>query len=134
MKTSTLTSVSETLKDFYPLPGARIKQYVVDTRRENAWALETCPRFDIDKHQHEDNGWDYTFGGTHNWLHLGQQSCDTCEALYDKLESTPEVQAWLAEKAARPPIEPDHTKLSDEIAEDVAMREHPLMAMVGRKP
>ena len=132
----TLESVSQTLKDFYPRPGERIKQYVVDTRRENDWERETCPRAQVDEHQHDDDNGEtcYAFGGERSWADLGRQRCDTCEALFHKLRDTPAIQAWLAEKAARPPIESDRMKLSDEIAPEwPAMRQSPLFALL-KKP
>jgi hypothetical protein len=42
-----------------------------------------------------------------------------CGDLHEKLSDEPVVLAWLAEKAKRPPIEGDRTKLSDEVQPDV---------------
>lgn len=132
---ATLMSVSATLKDFYPLPGTRIKQYVVDTQREREWQEKTCPRVTVPDHQHwrDDDPPIVECGGEFNWLWLSYQSCDFCENLYYELRDTPAVQAWFVEKAKRPPIESDRTKLSDEIAPDLAMREQPWHAMLPRK-
>lgn len=124
--TATITSVNAMLKDFYPLPGTRIKQYVVDTKRENEWERETCPHVDIGAHL------DNTDADCRNdygvpWVWLDHDCCSICGEMLETTRSRPDVVAWLAEKAARPPIESDHDKLSDEIAPDLASRPHPLL-------
>lgn len=48
--TASTESTDSLFKDIYPRPGERIKQWVVDVRREDAWARETCPRFTMDPH------------------------------------------------------------------------------------
>lgn len=126
-----LKRIDQTLKDFYPLHGTRIKQYVVDTHREYAWERETAPRFTVDPH--EDNcGSSCRNVGNVPWTYLDHDSCGTCNDLHALAEKEPAVIAWLAEKAKRPPIESDEAKLSDEIAEDVALRPGPWAAMVRR--
>lgn len=115
MAISDLTSINAMLKDHYPLPGERIKQYVVDMRRESKWERDTCPAFDVA--EHEDN----TGASCRNvprapWHDLEQHDCCyVCNDQADSLREGPSVQAWLAEKARRPPIETDKSKLSDEV-------------------
>ena len=131
----TLSSVGQTMKDFYPLPGERLKQYVVDTNREYAWEEATCPVVDVPTHHHSSDGeGSFEFDGELRWTLLARMDCDFCENLYYSLRDTPAVKAWLAEKAKRPPVEPDRTKLSDQIAPEwPAMREHPMFALT-KKP
>lgn len=117
MSKSDVTSVSVIMKDMFPLPGTRIKQWVVDARRERAWASETCPRFDVTEHR------DNTDAPCRNvpraaWLDLVQHDCcHECGERGELLERLHRRQ-WLAEKAKRPPIEQDHDKLSDEVQPD----------------
>lgn len=133
-----LTAFDRTMKDVYPLPGTRIKLWVVEMRREEAWADETCPRLDVPNHyddseEHAAPG-ELTYcagSGSTAWRDLGQRECRFCEGFYHGAASRPEVVAWLAAKAARPPITEDRDALSDEIAEDLSLREHPFLA---RKP
>lgn len=136
--TVTITTVAVYYKDHYPQPGERIKQYVVDERRERAWEEQTAPRFNVDPHDregcqlHDDPECEYCKVLTHacpcagesSLLELRDADCDVCNALYEKSLSEPRVIAWFAEKAKRPPICEDRTKLSDEVES-----EHPSLAM-----
>ena len=107
---------NDVMKDFYPLPGERIKQYVVDTRRRDMWIRETCPRFDVIQH------YDNTCTPCRNshsalWYDLEHHDCcGICESFADLYRVSPATQIWLQELAKQPPIETDKTKLSDEVA------------------
>jgi hypothetical protein len=131
--TATITSVSSTMKDFFPLPGTRIKQYVVDTRREHAWERETSPRIDVP--EHDDNcGSPCRNIGSAPWPYLDHDSCHVCGVLHEYTSKQPDVVVWLAMKAKRPPVEADRTKLSDEIAPEwPSMADHPLAKMLPKE-
>lgn len=130
MTVVTVSSFSAALKDYYPAPGTRIKQYVVDTYRENKWERETCPRFTMPAHD------DNTDAPCRNaieavpWTYLDHDCCYFCGDHHEQLRALPEVQAWLAERAKRPPIESDRSKFSDEIAPELSFAAHPLLAKV----
>lgn len=127
MTTTTLESVTATIKDMYPRPGERIKQWVVDAQREYQWELETCPRFFV--HRHIDNtGLECRNAGPTPWIHLNHDCCYTCGDMHGLFSVRPETVEWVHEKAKRPPIETDRSKLSDEIAPDTSMTEHPMLA------
>ena len=123
------------MKDFYPLPGTRLKQYVVDQYREAAWERETCPRFDVEEHD-DNTGLRCRNEGPTPWTYLDHDCCHDCGDRHTALRDGPSVRAWLEEKAKRPPIESDRTKLSDEIARDLSLKENPVFAMLkkDRKP
>lgn len=112
----TLVSFDATMKDFYPLPGERIKQYVVDMRREDTWCDETAPVIHVESHGNNDGDLCARIGKT-QW-HILQRShgCDRCSDIADAERESASVKEWLAEKAKRPPICADRTKLSDEVA------------------
>lgn len=133
-ETATLASWDAVLKDLYVPPGTVLKQWVMDMRRESAWERETCPR--VATTAHEDNtGCECRNSNDDDasWRHLDHDCCDVCEALHDATASRPDVVAWLAEKAARPPIERDHSKLSGEVEPEWTInREHPMLAMLPR--
>ncbi len=132
--TSTSVSVTHLFKDLYPRAGDRIKQWVIDSRRERAWDLETCPSVSLPPHK------DNTDADCRNvpsavWIDLAQHDCcHECNDVAEAMEvNEPAVVAWLAERARRPPICADRAALSDEIAEDYSLRGHPLLAFT-RKP
>jgi hypothetical protein len=122
-----LITVAEMMRDYFAPPGTRLKQYVVDKRREHAWELETCPK--VTMAEHDDN----TGLSCRNtyvpvpWTYLDHDCCDVCGDEHEKLRSRDDVQAWLAEKEKRPPICADRSKLSDEIQPDYAATPHPLL-------
>lgn len=111
---SVLVSMSALFKDMYPRPGDRLKQWVVDQRREAKWERETCPRVSIAEHKDNTDAWCRNAGLT-PWTFLSHDCCSTCCDLHEATESRADVQAWLAEKAKRPPVEQDRAKLSDEV-------------------
>lgn len=146
-----LESFDRTLRDLYAAPGTRIKQWVVELRREQAWAAKTCPRIDVP--EHIDNcmplGWDVGFDseygppiggravcrnvGSTQWTHLDHDSCHTCGDLHEATRSRPDVAAWIALRALRPPITSDREALSDEVAPALELRGHPaIVALTGR--
>lgn len=136
-----LTSFDDTMKDMYPLPGSRLKQWVVDVRREDVWASETCPVLDVPEH-YED--WDDTeavsgelrvcaSSGRTSWQDIRGRECQFCDGFAQGALKVPEMVAWFAEKAARPSICADHNQLSDEVAPELAsMRDHPLFKLVRK--
>ena len=128
----TLTRFDQLLKDSFPLPGTPLKQYVVDRRREAEWERETCPRFT--PAEHEDNT-DIECRNSMTsvpWTHLAHDCCYFCNDLGERYEKTPEIQAWLAEKAKRPPVEQDLSKLSNEVEPDWFAASNPVLAMVPK--
>ena len=127
---ATIKTIDSLLRDMHPLPGTPLKQWVVDQRREAAWERETCPRFT--PAEHDDNTGIVCRNSITSvpWTHLEHDCCSFCNDLGARYESTPEVQAWLAEKAKRPAIEQDRSKLSSEVqGEWPSMRSHPFFAM-----
>ncbi len=122
-----LTSMNDYLRDVYAAPGTRLKQYVVDMQREAAWERETCPKFSVP--EHDDNTGLSCRNSNYPvpWTHLAHDCCHDCCQWYEDFSARPEVVAWLAEKGRRPRIEKDRSKLSDEVQEDQAMSEHPLL-------
>lgn len=136
MTISTLESFNRALKDVYARPGERLKQWVVDTHRENEWESETCPRFQIPEHEDntdEGTGMLCSSVGLTQWRYLDHHACSICGVLHRFTANDPRVVAWLAEKAKRPPIEADHSKLSDEIAPDLALADNPVFAMLRKR-
>ncbi len=126
MAKATLTTVAELYKDMYPAPGERLKQWVVDTRREDDREAETCPKVGIGEHD-DNTGTTCRNEGSVRWTWLNHDCCYVCGDLHEQTRETEAVQAWLAEKAKGPPIESDHAKLSDEVQEDYGERSHPFM-------
>jgi len=109
-----LVSWNDVMRDYYPLPGTRIKQYVLEERREAAWARSTCPTVHVPAH--EDNcECGCRNSGPTPWIDLDHDSCCICGDLHEATRDRTDVQAWLAERAARPPVTTDHDALSDEI-------------------
>jgi hypothetical protein len=109
-------SLSALFKDLYPGGGNRIKQWVVESRRERAWENETCPRVATEPHL-DNTGLDCRESvGPALWFHLdGHDCCHTCNDLAEEARTRQDIAAWLALKAERPPIISDRTALSDEI-------------------
>lgn len=126
MNDANITSVAALYKDMYPRPGDRIKQWVVDVRREDAWERETCPRVFVPKHD-DNTGLECRNEGPTIWTYLAHDCCSTCCEMHEHAGEQPEIQAWLEEKSKRPPIEKDRTKLSDVIQEDYSLRPHPML-------
>lgn len=129
------TSVSATFKDLYPAAGSRIKQWVVEFRREGEWERETCPR--IESVPHRDNtDCDCRNVPSATWLDLERHDCCCdCNDFAAQLADRPDISAWRALKAARPPITTDREALSDEIAPRLELSDNPMLTFVrGRKP
>jgi hypothetical protein len=130
-----LVTVAHTLKDYYPLPGTRIKQYVLDTYRENEWERDTCPK--VEMIEHDDNtGMPCRYSATSaQWRYvLDHDCCEVCNAVGVALANEPRIKAWLDEKAKRPPICADRELLSDRIAPEWASvtAENPLLKMMKK--
>lgn len=132
--TLTLISFDATLRDRYPAPGERIKQYVVDERREDAWADATCPTVSVIPHQTKNfDGEDVDcVCGDVQWHRL-DNGCQVCVAVQAATRDIDRVRRWLAEMAARPPICADRDKLSDEVAPEWHFDGHPLLAKLARR-
>jgi hypothetical protein len=125
--TATIVSIDSLLKDMYPLPGQRIKQWVVDQRREDDWECETCPKIDIVSHE-DNTGTTCRNVGPLPWTFLDHDCCYTCGELHEATRTLAVVQEWLAEKAKRPPIEQDRAKFSEEVQADFGpVACHPLL-------
>ncbi len=133
----TLASLDSTMRDMYPLPGARIKQWVVEHRAVMDWERQTEPTILVPSHR-DNTDFECNNVGRVTWSNLHHCECDTCDALLEAAERTPECTEWLAERAKRlAAVEPDHSKLSDQIQpqpEPLSIRKHPLLAMLPRKP
>lgn len=127
-----VTSYNEVLKDMYPLPGTRVKQWVVDMRRESAWERETCPRVQVFGHP-DNTGVECRNVGSAPWSYLSHDCCSVCNDLLDAVGGRADMAAWTAERAARPPIEQDRSKLSDEVEPAHEMRAHPLLELIPRR-
>jgi hypothetical protein len=108
-------SMIQVMKDLYPQSGSRIKQWVVDKRRETQWENDTCPTSVTSEHR------DNTDALCRNvptaiWLALHQHDC--CYVCNDQAERERrercDVHNWLIDRGKRPPIEQDEDKLRDE--------------------
>jgi hypothetical protein len=130
---SSTISVSALFKDLYPEPGTRIKQWVVELQREQAWERETCPR--IESPPHRDNtDLDCRNVPTATWLDLAHHDCCwDCNDFAERLADRPDIAEWRALRAARPPITSDREALSDEIAPNLELRDHPIFAAMRRR-
>lgn len=122
-----IASMDDTLKDLYPLPGERIKQYVVDGRTNDAWEHATCPTVEVS--HHEDNTGASCCSGPVRWRDLAMaHCCSTCSDIAERDASRPDIVAWRAERDARPKPCADRTKLSDEIEP-----ERPMLAFITKR-
>jgi hypothetical protein len=129
-----VTTMGALYKDVYPAPGTRIKQWVVDVRREHAWERETCPRIEVPTHEDNTGAVCRNAQTETPWSHLDHDCCYSCNDLQGATRDRADVQAWLAENANRPPIEADRTKLSDQVEPEIdpdAWRDHPLCKVRG---
>lgn len=129
--TMNVTAFDAVMRDVYPRPGERIKQWVVDTGREQAWERETCPIVTVPDHR-DNTGAECRNCGSSAWIYLSHDCCYVCNDQREATATRPDVVAWLAERAARPPIERDHKKLSDEIAPDLSLTAHPTIDAMMR--
>lgn len=127
-----LQSMSALFKDMYPQPGERIKQWVVDTRREDQWEQKTCPRFETSEHDDNTGIECRNSASKVPWTHLEHDCCNECCSMHEHFQRDAVVRTWLDEKAKRPPICEDRSKLSDEIARDPSVTEHPSLKVFKR--
>lgn len=129
---SDLETIDSALKDRYPAPGTRIKQYVVDERKQAEWDRQTCPMIPVDSHL--DNEGFGCCSGQVLWIDLRDYCCNTCDAIKGKTYDSAIMRLWVAERAKQPPICANRTLLSDEIAPEWATmnREHPLLKAFKR--
>jgi hypothetical protein len=132
-KTASVTSLSQVISDYYPRPGERIKQYVVDGRKLREREVATCPKVDVPKHLN--NCEDECGGYPKVWVDIETaHSCGTCSDLADATRDRPDVAAWRADRGTWPKPCADHSQLSSEVAEDLSLRRHPTIGAVRRKP
>jgi hypothetical protein len=127
MRSSDLVDISQLFKDMYPGPGDRIKQWVVDQRREYEWERGTCPTIEVQVHE-DNTGTECRNSGKVPWTYLDHDCCYTCGELHEATQSLVVVQEWLAEKAKRPPIEQDRTKFEPHRE----LAPHPALGMLKR--
>lgn len=119
------------MRDLYAEPGTVLKQWVVDARANSQWANATCPRVIVPMHR-DNTGFDCRNAGRDvPWHHLNHDSCYECNDLMDKHAGDLDIAAWIMERAVRPPVCADHSKLSDLVASPLpSMRDNPLMQWV----
>jgi hypothetical protein len=110
-----VVSIDAMFKDFYPLPGTRLKQYVVDMRAQHAWEAATCPAIDVGDHLDNTGAFCREAPRTLWKFAAMHDCCAICNGAAADTKDREDVRLWLLEKAARPPIETDRAKLSDEI-------------------
>jgi hypothetical protein len=129
----TLENMDAALKDRYPLPGARIKQYVLDERREAEWERSTCPLVSVPAHL--DNTAMACGGRDVRWIDLYHaHCCDVCGEAGERAAMRPDIVAWRAERDSRPKPCEDRELLSDEIEPEMpSLRDHPFFAMIAGK-
>lgn len=125
-------SFDQMLRDHYATPGTRLKQYVVDSRREYAWERETCPKVFVFAHTDNTGASCRNSGQQTPFAYLNHDCCHPCNDFAELIKERDEIRAWLAEKAARPPICEDREKLSDEIEPDRSFAANPLFAFLKK--
>jgi hypothetical protein len=146
--TATTSSFNALMKDLYPIPGERIKQWVVDQRRERDWTVATCPRVEVPPHIDNctPDGYSYELDaeygppiggyipcrnvGSTIWADLDHDSCYVCGDLHVATRARPDIAAWLEVQAARPRCCTDRSQLSDEIAPNLALADSPVLALL----
>lgn len=118
------------MKDRYPLPGTRIKQYVVDERKDMAWERATCPRVPVAAHD-DNTGAQCREAGDVLWRDLSHHDCcGICNDLAEANAGRADVAAWLAERESRPKPCADRSQLSEEIAPDFTLRDSPMLKFI----
>jgi hypothetical protein len=144
--TLTTTSFDRTMKDMYPAPGERIKQWVIDEQRTHAWERETCPKLLVPFHYEDQDDSDAESGtivacpsvGTTSLLDIharGGDGCRFCDGFAQAAQQLPTVREWFVARArykVEHPICSDREKLSDEIAPDISLAENPIFALLKR--
>lgn len=128
-----LTSFDGMLRDHFALPGTRLKQYVVDGRRETQWENETCPRVFVFSHTDNTGAACRNSGQQTLYTHLDHDCCGPCNDFAELIKERPEIREWLELKAKRPPIEQDTSKLSDEYAAEWLRAAPALFAFIKKQ-
>lgn len=109
-------NIGDAVRDLFALPGTRLKQWVVDVRRERAWEHRTCPRVLTSVHN-DNTGLKCRNSGEVSWADLDSHDCcHECNDLAGMTVDRADVAAWLALKVERPLICADREQLSDEVA------------------
>lgn len=125
-----LMSFDAVVRDYFPQPGERLKQYVVDERREHGWAMATCPSVPVDAHLDNTGA---ECGYETRWIDLFHaHCCSTCGAIADKTQGLPAIAEWRAERDARPKPCADRALLSDEIVPPLELSKTPMLAFLRR--
>lgn len=114
MTNERMTSLNDVLRDLFPMPGTRLKQWVVDLREQAMWDLATCPVLRVPAHD-DNTGLPCRNSGAAPWSALAHDCCRACNYLRDLHSGDLDVAAWQMRRAARPPICGDKGKLSDEL-------------------
>lgn len=134
MPPMTTRSMDQVMKDFYPLPGTRIKQYVVETRAFYEWERGSAPKFYVGEHKNDYGNPCGNGAREVSWLQMDDSDCQTCRDNQEATERDPAMLAWYPERAARrEAICKDTEKLSDEIAPDPSLELHPVMQMLKKR-
>lgn len=128
---SDLVSFDSLMKDLHPLPGTRIKQWVVDERREHAWERQTCPHVDIPGHDDNTDILCRNSGGA-PWARLDHDCCSLCGDTMEATAGREDIASWRAERDARPPVCADRSLLSDQIEPEWKLEPHPVFKMLRR--
>lgn len=109
-----VSSYDDMMRDLHPIPGTRLKQYVVDMRRDQAWTRATCPRVDVPAHD-DNTGLRCRNRLSVIWDALDHDACGVCNDLMDVTRQREDVAAWRVERAARPAPCADRTAISDQV-------------------
>lgn len=126
-------SFDQMMRDMYARPGEVIKQYVVDMGRESEWERETCPRVTVPVHD-DNTGLQCRNSYSSQWSYLDHDCCYVCNDLYRAHAGDMDIAAWRMERALRPPICADKTKLSDQIAPPLpSMRDNPIFQALKKR-
>lgn len=111
-----MSTLDEEMRDLYPMPGTRLKQWVVDQRRERAWELATCPRLAVSDHL-DNTGAQCRSRGDVPWCDLDDHDCcEICNSIAEQSITTVAVDEWLIEACNRPSPCVDRDVYSDEVA------------------
>lgn len=117
LRAMTVNGADRYWRDLHPRPGERIKQYVVDLRKEREWALGTCPRIEVAEHA-DNSGATCRNVGSARWIDLDVDGCSTCSNLCNSQRYRSDIAVWRVQADERFGETSDRTALSDEVAGD----------------
>lgn len=124
-------SLDTEMKELYPAPGMRIKQWVVEHWDRIGWERRTCPVVSVPDHIDNCDGHCRNVGTT-PWVDLDHDSCYVCGDLYAKHAGDLDIAAWRMERAGLPPICADRDKLSDHIQPMWRLSESPVFKLMRK--